>query len=166
MDVDSSPVLIIFYADASFSGQNTSHHPIYCYCESVNFCIAIIVVMIFVLIILIMLIISVSLLNLHEDKRSKPSAWIPVGWLPVHNEERDERPSRGYDSALARKYRLYHCCWVEFLPVDGWAEQTKESEVPLADHPAHHPRKSESDGLLCLPMEGTPGSSAYAIYVG
>ena len=26
--------------------------------------------------------------------------------------------------------------------------------LPLADHPAHHPRKNESDGLLCLPMEG------------
>ena len=30
VDVDSSPVLIVFYADASFSGQNMSHHPIYC----------------------------------------------------------------------------------------------------------------------------------------
>ena len=115
-----------------------------------------------------MLIISVSLLNLHEDKRSKPSAWIPVGWLPVHNEERDERPSRGYDSALARKYRLYHCCWVEFLPVDGWAEQTKESEVlPWADRASRQTRFFLG-GVLGDQQEaiGTPGSSAYAIYVG
>ena len=79
-----------------------------------------------------MLIIAVSLLNLHEDERSKPSAWIPVGWLPVYNEERDKRPGRGYESASARKHRLYHSCWVEFL--DRWAERTKESDVlPWAD---------------------------------
>lgn len=29
VDIESSPVLIIFYADASFSGQTMSHHPIY-----------------------------------------------------------------------------------------------------------------------------------------
>ena len=32
-----------------------------------------------------MLVTAVSLLNLHEDESSKPSAWIPVGWLPVYN---------------------------------------------------------------------------------
>ena len=92
----------------------------------------IILIMTFIQFILIMLIIAVSLLNLHEDERSQPSAWIPVGRLPVYNEERDERPGQGYESASARKHRLYHRCWAEFL--DGWAERTKESEVlPWAD---------------------------------
>ena len=53
-----------------------------------------------------MLIIAVSLLNLHEDEGSKQSAWIPVGWLRVYNEERDECHGKGYESALARKHRL------------------------------------------------------------
>ena len=30
VDTDSSPLLALFYADASFSGQGMSHHPIYC----------------------------------------------------------------------------------------------------------------------------------------
>jgi hypothetical protein len=30
IDTDSSPLLALFYADASFSGQGMSHHPIYC----------------------------------------------------------------------------------------------------------------------------------------
>ncbi len=29
VDSGSSPVLALFYADASFSGQSMSHHPIY-----------------------------------------------------------------------------------------------------------------------------------------
>ena len=29
MDINSSPVLALFYADASFSGQHMTHHPIY-----------------------------------------------------------------------------------------------------------------------------------------
>ena len=72
------------------------------------------------------------LLNLHEDERSKPSAWIPVGWIPVYNETRDLRPGSGYDSSSARKVRLFHQCWIEFL--DKWEEKTKESQlVPWAD---------------------------------
>lgn len=122
VDIDSSPVLIVFYADASFSGQNRSHHPIYskdAICFQINNCFSYSAS-------------TVSLLNLHEDERSKPSAWMPVGWLPVYNEERDHRPGTGYESASARKHRLYHRCWVEFL--DKWAERTKESErLPWAD---------------------------------
>ena len=30
VDTDSSPLLALFYADASFSGQGMTHHPIYC----------------------------------------------------------------------------------------------------------------------------------------
>jgi hypothetical protein len=29
IDTDSSPVLAVFFSDASFSGQHMTHHPIY-----------------------------------------------------------------------------------------------------------------------------------------
>jgi hypothetical protein len=74
----------------------------------------------------------VSLLNLHEDERMKPRNWIPVGWIPVYDESRDKRPIRGFDSTSARKIRLYHQCWIEFL--DKWAERTKDAILlPWAD---------------------------------
>ena len=72
------------------------------------------------------------LLNLHEDERLKPRNWVPVGWIPVYDESRDKRPSKGFDSTSARKYRLYHACWIEFL--DKWAERTKDPIlIPWAD---------------------------------
>jgi hypothetical protein len=74
----------------------------------------------------------VCLLNLHEDERCKPRNWIPVGWIPVYDESRDKRPTKGFDSTSARKYRLYHQCWIEFL--DKWAERTKDAILlPWAD---------------------------------
>ena len=95
---------------------------------------------------------AVSLLNLHEDERSKPAAWIPIGWIPVYNEERDQRPLRGYESTSARKHRLYHSCWVELL--DGWAERTKESMVlPWADGVSRWTRFFLG-GMLCDQQEG------------
>ena len=30
IDVNSSPVLALFFSDASFAGQHMSHHPVYC----------------------------------------------------------------------------------------------------------------------------------------
>ena len=78
------------------------------------------------------MIITVSLLNLHEDERSKPGAWIPVRWIPIYNEKYDSRPRTGFHSASARKMRLYHQCWIEFL--DNWAAKTAQAEVlPFAD---------------------------------
>ena len=72
------------------------------------------------------------LLNLHEDERLKPRNWVPVGWIPVYDESRDKRPGTGFDSTSARKYRLYHACWIEFL--DRWAERTKNAIlIPWAD---------------------------------
>ena len=68
-----------------------------------------------------------SLLNLHDDERSKPSAWIPVGWLPIYDDKRDKRPKKGYHGTSARKIRLYHRCWIEFL--DNWAEKTKDAQI-------------------------------------
>ena len=50
---------------------------------------------------------------------------MPVGWLPIYDDSRDTRPDRGFDSSTARKVRLYHACWIEFL--DGWADRTKEA---------------------------------------
>ena len=68
------------------------------------------------------------ILNLHEEERSKPCAWIPVGWLPVYDESRDTRPCYGLEGSRARKMQLYHQAWTEFL--DKWAEKTKHA-VPL-----------------------------------
>jgi hypothetical protein len=77
-------------------------------------------------------IIAVCLLNLYEEERTKPNNWIPVGWLPVYDEKRDRRPAQGYESSPARKIRLYHQCWIEFL--DGWAVRTKHAIfLPWAD---------------------------------
>jgi hypothetical protein len=77
-------------------------------------------------------IISVCLLNLHEEERMKPKNWVPVGWLPVYDESRDLRKTKGFDSTSARKYRLYHACWIEFLY--KWAERTKDPIlIPWAD---------------------------------
>jgi hypothetical protein len=77
-------------------------------------------------------IIAVCLLNLHEDERMKPKNWVPVGWLPVYNESRDLRRKQGFDSTSARKVRLYHACWIEFL--DRWAERTRDAmNIPWAD---------------------------------
>ena len=83
-------------------------------------------------IMVLMYVISVCLLNLHEDERNKPRNWVPVGWIPVYDESRDERPGQGFNSTSARKLRLYHQCWIEFL--DGWAERTKDAMfLPWAD---------------------------------
>ena len=37
---------------------------------------------------------AVSLLNLHEEIRSKPSAWVPVGWIPKYDQKRAEDAGR------------------------------------------------------------------------
>ena len=70
-----------------------------------------------------------SLLNLHEDERCKPAAWLPVGWIPNYIDARAKglRPTRGYESMPARKMRLFHRCWIEFL--DGWAERTRDAMI-------------------------------------
>ena len=69
------------------------------------------------------------LLNLHESERCKPAAWIPVGWLPNYIDVRAKglRPGQGYESIPARKMRLFHRCWIEFL--DGWAERTRDAMI-------------------------------------
>jgi hypothetical protein len=86
----------------------------------------------FISLMLITVFIAVCLLNLHEDERMKPRNWIPVGWIPVYDDSRDKRPGTGFESSAARKIRLYHQCWIEFL--DGWAARTKDAMLlPWAD---------------------------------
>jgi hypothetical protein len=64
--------------------------------------------------------------------RNQKRNWIPVGWIPVYDESRDKRPGKGFYSTSARKIRLYHQCWIEFL--DKWAERTKNAVLlPWAD---------------------------------
>ena len=55
------------------------------------------------------------------------------GFLLVYNEKRaSSRPGSGFHSSSARKMRLYHQCWIEFL--DKWAEKTSNPELlPWAD---------------------------------
>ncbi len=50
----------------------------------------------------------------------------------MYDESRDKRPAQGFDSTSARKFRLYHQCWIEFL--DKWAQRTKDAILlPWAD---------------------------------
>jgi hypothetical protein len=47
VDTESSPLLALFYADASFSGQSMSHHPIYSTYFFAIMCIMVIISIIF-----------------------------------------------------------------------------------------------------------------------
>ena len=124
VDTSSSPLLALFYADASFFW--TKHDP------SPHLQYVIIDIKSIIVIISLIAVLTVCLLNLHEDERLKPRNWVPVGWIPVYDESRDKRPGTGFDSTSARKYRLYHACWIEFL--DKWAERTKDPIlIPWAD---------------------------------
>ena len=59
-------------------------------------------------------VITVTLLNLHEEERSKPSAWIPVpgpAWIPNYDKEiATERHNSGFDSRVVRKLEIFHSC--------------------------------------------------------
>ena len=55
---------------------------------------------------------AVSLLNLHEDVRCKPSAWVPVGWIPKYNPTLAVgRATNGMNSHASRKVDLFHQCF-------------------------------------------------------
>jgi hypothetical protein len=45
----------------------------------------------------------------------KPENWIPLGWLPIVDNDRSLRPSQGYEGCPARNCRLFHECWKHFL---------------------------------------------------
>ena len=73
-----------------------------------------------------------SSLNAHESERCKPSAWIPVAFLPIYDQKKDRRPTLGYQSSKARKQRLFHQVWHVLL--SRWKERTREPlNVPWAD---------------------------------
>ena len=66
-------------------------------------------------------------LNLHEDERQKPENWIPVAWFPIYDEEKSNRPGKGYKSDSARSMRLYHDCWRHVLRT--WEAKTKNTQL-------------------------------------
>jgi hypothetical protein len=131
VDRENSPLLASFYADASFSGQSMTHHPIYStyflnYVDQMHYGHYITDVYYFDDFI------TECLLNLHENERIKPRKLIPEGWIPVYDVSKDKRPKRGFDSISARKLRVYHQDGIEFL--DAWAELTKDAVLlPWAD---------------------------------
>jgi hypothetical protein len=45
----------------------------------------------------------------------KPENWIPLGWLPIVDNDRSLRPSQGHEGCPARNCRLFHECWKHFL---------------------------------------------------
>ncbi len=97
VDSGCSPLLALFYADASFSWTEhvpSSHIQYVCfvcyYMNYANYGIYIPYTYYWH---------AVCLLNLHEDERTKPRNWIPVGWIPVYDESRDKRPNKGFDTS-------------------------------------------------------------------
>jgi hypothetical protein len=97
LDMGSSKLVALFYADASYSGASMTHQPIY---SKFLFSLLSLLLNLFLLFMLLLLLyyFPVCLLNLNVEERSKPRNWIPVGWLPVYNEQRDKRPSKGFES--------------------------------------------------------------------
>jgi hypothetical protein len=67
-----------------------------------------------------------SILNLHENERQKPEKWIPMGWMPIYDDDLTKCPGQGYESDQARKIRLFHDCF-RHLP-SNWDNQTKRAQ--------------------------------------
>ena len=82
---------------------------------------------------------TVSILNLHEDVRSQPAAWVPVGWIPNYNESlATERPDTGFEANASRKANLFHECFrlllKELVDLEGpldltWADGINRRSV-------------------------------------
>jgi hypothetical protein len=45
----------------------------------------------------------------------KPENWIPLGWLPILNATKSNRPTQGYEVSPASNCRLFQECWKRFL---------------------------------------------------
>ena len=45
----------------------------------------------------------------------QPENWIPLGWLPIIDEEKTLRPGQGYEGGPVRNIRLQHECWRMFF---------------------------------------------------
>ncbi len=53
-----------------------------------------------------------SLLNLHEEQRSQPAAWVPVGFIPNYDPTvAEDRKGRGLDSDPSRRLNIFHQCF-------------------------------------------------------
>ena len=134
MDMESVPMLSVFYADkAHWKGM--THHPVYREC--IQFYLRL--VNIFDIFCITMHCLHIlynqhqyansaeSLLNIKEDHRAKPSSWYAVGWMPIIDEDKSKRKDKGYDSNGARNVRIYHECWRHFL--SRFYTDAKESRV-------------------------------------
>jgi hypothetical protein len=111
---DATPVIFLLASDASFSGEHREHHPIYRElsffpCLSLSFWLTLKHV-------LPLSALAVSLLNLH-DVRCKPTARVPVGWIPKYdlNLAVDRPTKKGMDSRASRKVDLFHQCFRALL---------------------------------------------------
>ena len=68
------------------------------------------------------------MLNLHEEERSKPSSWIPVGWIPHYDRDpAPKRPLEGFDSHPVRQNEIFHACFRALL--SEFSDCEPEAEV-------------------------------------
>ena len=68
------------------------------------------------------------MLNLHEEERSKPSSWIPVGWIPHYDRYlAPKRPPEGIDSRPVRQNETFHACFRALL--SEFSDCEPEAEV-------------------------------------
>ncbi len=67
------------------------------------------------------------MLNLHEDERSKPSSWIPVGWIPHYEPDFAKRPKGGCESHPTRQNEIFHACFRALL--SEFSDCKPEAEV-------------------------------------
>ena len=68
------------------------------------------------------------MLNLHEEERSKPSSWIPVGWIPHYDRDlAPKRPLDGFDSHPVRQNEIFHACFRALL--SEFSDCEPEAEV-------------------------------------
>lgn len=68
------------------------------------------------------------MLNLHEDERSKPASWIPVGWIPHYDPDLAiDRPGTGVEGHQARQNEIFHACFRALL--SEFSECEPEAEV-------------------------------------
>ena len=59
----------------------------------------------------------------------KPENWIPLGWLPILDNDRSLRPTQGYEGCPARNARLFHECWRNFL--SNWDTFSKKHRIVI-----------------------------------
>ena len=65
-----------------------------------------------------------SLLNLHEEVRSQPAAWVPVGFIPNYDAQlATKRKGSGFASDASRRSDIFHQCFrillAELVALEG-----------------------------------------------